>query len=751
MKGRRRPRSARPRSSRCRSGRVSTFRSAPYGFRARAALSASRSWPIRAASAAPGALPAGLCPCASCTSASTRDMDACSACRCGSDPLYGSTAMAFAPLSRAVPCHALVSCAGQAGRHTTAGTTALIPGDAGLLTVGATGFTGGTTRICRFSEIVRNAASAYDCSMSLGGSPPLLDRTPELSAIDAALSSAVLGKGSTLLVEGEAGIGKTRLLLEARKRAADAGMTVLSARAAEFEGGYAWGVVRQLFDPLLRARGGRLLRGDAAALAGPALSHGSRPGVEDAFSVLHGLYWLTVDVTQRASLLLAVDDLHWADRPSLNFISHLVRRLDGLPLLLVLTVREPRSATVQERVATASLAAEAGVSVLRPSALGAAACAELVRTGLGADPAPAFLQACREATGGNPLLVNALLASLAAEGVRGRADEVPRLLRLAPGTVSRCVLLQLARMAPSALAAARAVAVLGTAATTARAGRLAGLDEDVWAEAVGALMAERLVEGDRALRFVHPLVRSAVYQELAPPLRQRWHQRAARMLDGEGARAEEVAIHLLAAGTSGDDWVVDRLRKAAGAACRRGAADVGTGHDRAGAGRGTRHVRTVRRSRRHAGGGDRRGRRREPGSRDVAASGAAQRRTLGSGYPPGHPAAAGPDSGQSRGWRATRPAAARQPRDRARRCRAGSRPCGLACPRGTRRHATADVGPVRCAPRDHHRAAVRGPRPRGATVGADLAAARPATRLAAVRRGCRHGDRADRALRRTGQ
>ena len=112
----------------------------------------------------------------------------------------------------------------------------------------------------------------------------------------------------------------------------------------------------------------------------------------------------------------------------------------------------------------------------------------------------------------------------------------PHLLRLTPGTVSRCVLLQLGRMPPPALAAARAVAVLGTAATRA-GGRLAGLDGDVCAEAVGALMAERLVEGEQALRFVHPLVRSAVYQELAPPLRQRWHQRAARMLDGEGARA----------------------------------------------------------------------------------------------------------------------------------------------------------------------------------------------------------------------
>ncbi len=414
--------------------------------------------------------------------------------------------------------------------------------------------------------------------MGLGGAPatPLLDRTPELSAIAAALSSAVSGKGSTLLVEGAAGIGKTRLLAEACERAAATGMTVLSARAAEFEGGYAWGVVRQLFEPLLRADARRPLRDDAVALASPALIRGSKLGEEDAFAVMHGLYWLTVDITQRAPLLVAVDDLHWADQPSLSFIAHLARRLDGLPLLQVLAVREPRSATVQERAATASLAAEAAVTVLRPRPLGAAACAELVRGELGGDPAPAFLEACREVTGGNPLLLTALLAGLAAEGIRGRDGDVPRLLGLAPDTVSRSVLLQLGRMSPAALMAARGVALLGTSATTARVGRLAGLDADACAEAIGALMAEQLVEGDRTLRFVHPLVRSAVYQDLAPPLRQRWHQRAARMLEVDGAAAEEVTVHLLAAGTAGDDWVVDRLRKAAADAIGRGAADVAT-------------------------------------------------------------------------------------------------------------------------------------------------------------------------------
>ena len=129
-------------------------------------------------------------------------------------------------------------------------------------------------------------------------------------------------------------------------------------------------------------------------------------------------------------------------------------------------------------------------------------------------------------------------------------------------------------MPAAALAAARAVAVLGTAATAARAARLAGLDRDACAEAIGALMAERLVEGEQPVRFVHPLVRSAIYQDLALSVRQRWHQRAARMLDAEGAPQEEVTVHLIAAAAAGDPWTVDKLRRAAADARRRGAPDV---------------------------------------------------------------------------------------------------------------------------------------------------------------------------------
>jgi DNA-binding CsgD family transcriptional regulator len=379
--------------------------------------------------------------------------------------------------------------------------------------------------------------------------------------------------GSALLLEGAAGIGKTSLLRYACDRAAQAGMTVLVARAAEFEDGYAWGVVRQLFEARIRAQGGRRPAEDAVTLAAMALTRGSRRGEEDSFAVVHGLYWLTADIAQQGPLLLAVDDLHWADQPSQRFIAHLARRLEGLTVLLVVTVREPRSGTAQEKALTAGLAAEPSMIVLRPAALGAAACAELVRGSLGAVVSSAFQHVCRELTGGNPLLLRGLLDSLAAEGMTGTDAEVAHLRRLTPDTVARKVLLQLGRMPAAALAAARAIAVLGTAATAERAGRLARLDSGVCAEAVGALMAEGLVEGERALRFVHPLVRSAVYQDLASPVRQHWHKRAARMLDEDAASAE-VTVHLLAAGGAGDVWVVERLRAAAADARGRGAPDV---------------------------------------------------------------------------------------------------------------------------------------------------------------------------------
>ncbi len=398
-----------------------------------------------------------------------------------------------------------------------------------------------------------------------------MERAAELDVITAAIDSACAGTGSVLLVEGAAGIGKTRLLARACEQAAAAGMTVLTARAAEYEDGFAWGVVRQLFFEQLR---GASPGADAVALAATALTHTTARRDEDSFAVLHGLYWLTADIAQRAPLLLAVDDLHWADPPSQRFVAHLARRLEGLPVLLAVTVREPRSGTAQQKALTAGLGADPGVLAMRPAALSADGCARLVTTALGASPSAAFMDACVELTGGNPLLLHGLLTTLAAEGVTGTDADVPHLRRLTPDTVSRHVLLRLAGMPAAVLAVARAIAVLGTSATTARAARLAGLDGEAGADGVGVLMAEHLVEGERSLRFVHPLVRSAVYQDLASPVRQQWHKRAAQLLAAEGAVSAEVTVHLLGSAAEADPWVADRLRRAAADARSRGAPEV---------------------------------------------------------------------------------------------------------------------------------------------------------------------------------
>ena len=106
-------------------------------------------------------------------------------------------------------------------------------------------------------------------------------------------------------------------------------------------------MVRQVFDCIVRddsAGGPRRFLRDAGRLAFPALGLGVAAGgrKDDEFALLHGLYWLTADMARESPLLLAVDDLHWSDRPSLKFVAHLIRRLEGLPVLLMVSARPLR-------------------------------------------------------------------------------------------------------------------------------------------------------------------------------------------------------------------------------------------------------------------------------------------------------------------------------------------------------------------------------------------------------------------------
>jgi len=180
----------------------------------------------------------------------------------------------------------------------------------------------------------------------------LLERERELAVLERRLADARAGRGRLVVVEGPAGIGKTALLGAARMLVPERGVTVLAARGAPLEQNFSYGVVRQLFEPFLLASGGpesgEFLTG-AAALAMRAFADvepSLRLSAEDAsFSTLHGLYWLTANLGSREPLLLLVDDCHWVDAASLRFLAHLGARLDGLPVLVVATVRGGDRAT----------------------------------------------------------------------------------------------------------------------------------------------------------------------------------------------------------------------------------------------------------------------------------------------------------------------------------------------------------------------------------------------------------------------
>ena len=203
---------------------------------------------------------------------------------------------------------------------------------------------------------------------------PLIERERESEALDRLLANARAGSGGALVIEGPPGIGKSRLLIEARESADD--FCVLTARGSDLEQAFPFGIVRQLLEPLLAAadeRGARSpvgggwsarrpgavadpdqrrVRAAADGAARPLLVHGQR---------------------RRAGrpLLLLIDDAHWCDGPSLRWLPYVARRADGLRLAMVVTSRSNEPGGVQEAID--ELCTLAGASAVRPAPLSEAA------------------------------------------------------------------------------------------------------------------------------------------------------------------------------------------------------------------------------------------------------------------------------------------------------------------------------------------------------------------------------------------
>ncbi|HEY2656804.1 MAG TPA: AAA family ATPase, partial [Solirubrobacteraceae bacterium] len=406
---------------------------------------------------------------------------------------------------------------------------------------------------------------------------PLLERERELAALHVAIEAARSGDGRVVVVEGAAGIGKTRLLTEARSLAAD--FDVLTARAGELESDFAFGIVRQLFEPALVAAltGDRdeLLSG-AAALAAPlfarAPENADRAGPETPFAILHGLYWLAANFALRRPTLLAVDDLHWADEPSLRWLGYLARRLEGLPLLLVTATRPPEQATTPALVT--EIVADSLATVIRPAALGQESATKLAHEQFGLDPDDRFADALREASGGNPLYLAALLGAVARQRIAPTAANAPRVRELGGEAVSRGVALRLSRLPRTAVRLVRAAAILGDETELSLAAALADLDASTALDAASALGHTDLLQRENPLVFIHPIVRSAVLEDIDGRERMRLHRRAAEVLLDSGALPEQAASYLTPTVPDHDPFVVATLRRAAARSLSQGAPDA---------------------------------------------------------------------------------------------------------------------------------------------------------------------------------
>lgn len=423
----------------------------------------------------------------------------------------------------------------------------------------------------------------------------LLEREAELAAVDHALTDLCgsdpgdpsgTRTGGVIAFAGPGGLGKTALLGEMRRRAAHRGCTVMSARGGEHEQGAAFHVVRQLFQPVLATTGEeehRRILGSWYDIVAPAvgLVVSGSGGAPDPQGVRDGLDWLvTRFAVEHAPVVMILDDVHWADPESLDWLLRFAARAVDLPLLLAVGYR-PEDLTA-DAAAVRGLTERQGsrphvLAPLTPAGVG-----RIVRDVLGEEADEAFCRECWAVTGGNPFEVVELTAKVRDRDLKPQTVNLGALRELVAAAKDSGLGDRLTRLGTAAVRLAWAVAVLGIEATPSLTANVAGLSETETAEQVARLADARILapprQGDRGaqpLEFLHPLIATAVYQAIPGALRVAMHGQAATVVLAAGLGSAAAGRHLLEMHPEGDSWVVRHLREAAREYLRAGAPDAG--------------------------------------------------------------------------------------------------------------------------------------------------------------------------------
>ncbi|MFE1176716.1 AAA family ATPase [Streptomyces sp. NPDC058773] len=411
------------------------------------------------------------------------------------------------------------------------------------------------------------------------GRSAVVGREAELAVLDAVAAEALAGRTRVAQLVGNAGMGKSALLhhwLDGVTR-----FRGVRVRCRRLQRDFAFGTVRRLFQPLVGAAGEEerrvLLDGVGESVLRILDPEGPRGGdsgtYADTAGTLAGLDRLVFRLARREPLLLAVDDLQWIDPPSLRWLAHLIDRADTRPLLVAVATR------TGERPAPGDLYD----ALVHPSAcrtlalepLGPADVALLVAREFGVSrPDPSFSAACHAATEGHPLFLRALLCDARHGGVRPTEEDREKIRTFGLTTLLSEIGHRLGQGSAAMAELARGLAILGDGMPWPVLAAYCGTGEAVVRSAAAELHSLGLLgAGDRA-RFVHRVVREAVLAAWTPQEVGAAHARAAQVLHLSGRPDEEVAAHVMAGGAVAGNWPPAVLRRAAGEALHRGAAET---------------------------------------------------------------------------------------------------------------------------------------------------------------------------------
>lgn len=418
----------------------------------------------------------------------------------------------------------------------------------------------------------------------------VIGREAELVAVDRLLDSARRSLAA-LVLEGDAGIGKTTMWREGISRAADARYRVLSGRAAQSEARFSFTALGDLLAPVQPALFATLPDPQRRALDAALLRAESAGAAPNPRAIGTAIVSLLSQLAATSPLLLAIDDLQWLDIPSARALEFALRRLHAQPIAVLATVRLGERSNVD---VLRSLAVDKRVTTQRVGPLSLGALYRIIEDELGhALPRPLLVRIER-ACGGNPFYALEIARALATAGTSATTPDLP-----IPDDLRELVSKRLRKLPRRTRDALLRVSALATPTI----GSVAPADLAP-AEEAGVVR----VRDDGRIEFSHPLFASAVYAAASHERRQRLHAELAEI----ASDIEERARHLMYArsGKEVDDHVADVLHDAAEHALRRGAVEVAADLDEQSARRTSdrqsevRWLRYLRSARHHLKAGD---------------------------------------------------------------------------------------------------------------------------------------------------